>query len=92
MTGGSTFSFTGTGAYATAQISRQKQPLWDVTILDGSTSFTLPTLSPDPIGSGAADFAVNLTDAAGFQATAFDVATATKSLARVAGAQTSFTR
>lgn len=92
VTGGSTFSFTGTGAYVTAQISRQKQPLWDVTILDGSTSFTLPTLSPDPIGSGAADFAVNLTDAAGFQASAFDVATATKSLARVAGAQTSFTR
>jgi hypothetical protein len=92
LTAGATFSFTGTGAFVTAQIARSKQPLWDITILDGSTSFTLPTVSPDPIGAGMASFGVNLADAPGFDPTSFDVGTATASLARVAGAQTSFTR
>ncbi|MEO8841166.1 MAG: hypothetical protein ABI591_03260 [Kofleriaceae bacterium] len=92
LAAGATFSFTGTGAYVTAQISRAKQPLWDITILDGSTSFTLPTVTPDPIGSGMTNFGVNLADAPGFDAGSFDVASATASLVRVAGAQTSFTR
>lgn len=92
LTAGSTLSYAGTGAYVTAQLSRSKQPLWDFTILDGSTSFTLPTIAPDPIGSGMTSFGVNLADAPGFDAGHFDVASATASLARVAGAQTSFTR
>jgi hypothetical protein len=92
LTAGATFSFTGTGAFVTAQISRSKQPLWDITILDGSTSFTLPTVTPDPIGAGMTNFGINLADAPGFDAGNFDVASATASLARVAGAQTSFTR
>ena len=41
---------------------------------------------------GAAMFSVNSADAPGFDAKHFDVATATGTLARVAGAQASFTR
>jgi len=89
---GASFSFAASGAaFATAQIQRAKQPAWDLTILDGSTSFSLPALSPDPLGSGSFTFAVNTADAPGFDAKQFDVATATKSLARVAGAQATFT-
>ena len=92
LAAGATFSFAGAGAFATAQISRAKQPLWDITILDGSTSLTLPTVTPDPIGAGMANFGVNLADAPGFDPGSFNVGAATASLARVAGAQTSFTR
>ena len=92
VTGGTTFMFGGTSPFVTAQVSRTKQPLWDVTILDGSTSFTLPTITPDPIGAGAADFAVTLTDAPSFDPGHFDVGSTTVGLARAAGAQASFTR
>jgi len=30
--------------------------LWSVTLFDGSTSFTLPGLSPDPLPTGALQF------------------------------------
>jgi len=87
---GATFSFTAPGAtFVSAQIIRGTQPLWNITILDGTSSFSLPTLTPDPIGAGSATFSVNAADAPGFDAKHFNVASSTGALARVAGAQAS---
>ncbi|MDB4956487.1 MAG: hypothetical protein JWO36_4056, partial [Myxococcales bacterium] len=61
--------------------------LWNITVLDGTTSFSLPALSPDPIGSGSITFAVTAADVPSFDATKFDVPTIKQTLARAAGAQ-----
>jgi hypothetical protein len=46
-------------------------PVWNVLLLDGSTSFTLPALAPDPWPSGDVDMKVNAFDLPGFDPTEF---------------------
>jgi hypothetical protein len=42
------------------------QRRWAITILDGSTSFTLPGLAPDPLPLGSLRFAVSALRIPGF--------------------------
>ncbi|MDB4958991.1 MAG: hypothetical protein JWO36_6560 [Myxococcales bacterium] len=93
VTAGSTFSFSpSTGAtFYTAQLTKGTTTLWNITVLDGTTSFSLPALSPDPIGSGSITFAVTAADVPSFDAAKFDVPTIKQTLARAAGAQAVFT-
>jgi hypothetical protein len=90
VTAGANFSITGSGNLHTAQLVRANQTLWNVTILDGTTMFTLPTVTPDPLGSGSVDFKVTTGDVASFDATKFDVPTVKQSLTRASGAQATF--
>jgi hypothetical protein len=93
-TTGGTYAFTAsTGAslhYAT--FTRPDQSVaWNVTILDGTTSFKLPALSPDPLGTGARTLAVTAADITGFDAAHFAVGDLTAHLHRAAGATAAFT-
>ena len=93
VTAGATISFTSTGAaFHSVQLSRAGTHVWNVTLLDGSTSFSLPAISPDPLGTGSITAAVSAADAPGFDAKAFDVLTTKGKLVRASGAQATFTR
>jgi hypothetical protein len=65
-----------TGAYSFAQTAGASvvgveievttgQSFWSVTLLDGSTSFTLPGLDPDPLPTGMLHFKVTAIDVPG---------------------------
>src|SRR6185503_5481316 len=61
MTGGR-FSFTpvaGATLHGAELQTMDGQRRWSITILDGSTSFTLPGLSPDPLPLGTIRFSVS---------------------------------
>jgi hypothetical protein len=61
MTGGR-FSFTpvtGATVHGAELQTMDGQRLWSITIFDGTTSFTLPGLSPDPLPLGTIKFAVS---------------------------------
>lgn len=64
---------------------------WNVLVLDSATTFHLPALTPDPIGSGTITMAITAGDVPGFDPTHFDIPMVTSSLARASGAQTNFT-
>ena len=65
--------------------------LWNVSILDGSTSFALPTLSPDPLPTGKLTLAITAADVGSFDAGHFAVPDITSRLHRASGATTTFT-
>ena len=59
---GGNYSFgaaSGATLHAADIESTNGERLWAVTIFDGSTSFTLPTLTPDPIPAGSARLKVS---------------------------------
>jgi len=86
VTGRREFSrFTGTGNLHTAQLVRANQTLWNVTILDGTTTFTLPTVTPDPLAAARSTSRSTTGDVASFDATKFDVPTVKQSLSRRLG-------
>jgi hypothetical protein len=89
---GGTYSFTGgdPAAIRYATFSRGTTRLWTVSVLDGTTSFTLPALSPDPLGTGEATIEVTAADIAGFDPTHFAVRDVAAALVRAAGAQATF--
>lgn len=90
---GASYSFTAAAgaAFHTAQITRANAPLWNITILDGSSTFTLPALSPDPLaGGGAATLSLTAADVPGFDPAKFDVPGLKPRLARAAGAELAF--
>ena len=61
MTGG-TFSFTpvtGATVHGAELQTMDGQRRWSITIFDGTTSFTLPGLAPDPLPLGTIRFAVS---------------------------------
>jgi hypothetical protein len=91
---GKTITFTGApgAAFHTVRLTRSASPLWNVTLLDGTTSFTLPAITPDPLGTGTVAVAINAADVAGFDAAAFDIPATRTNLARAAGTQATFTR
>ena len=70
MTGGR-FSFTpvaGATLHGAELQTMDGQRRWSITILDGSTSFTLPGLSPDPLPLGTIRYAVSALKIPGFDA------------------------
>ena len=70
MTGGR-FSFTpvaGATLHGAELQTMDGQRRWSITILDGSTSFTLPGLSPDPLPLGTIRFSVSALKIPGFDA------------------------
>jgi hypothetical protein len=89
---GGAIAFSGDANFKTAQLKRNGDTLWNLAVLDGTTSVTLPTLTPDPLGAGAAELSINNADAAGFDAKKFDIAATRKALVRAAGAKNMFTR
>jgi hypothetical protein len=90
---GGTYTITGgDGAsvrYAT--FTRGTTRLWSVSVLDGSTAFTLPALAVDPLGTGSATIEVTAADVTGFDAAHFSVGDVTGALVRASGAQATFT-
>jgi hypothetical protein len=71
-TAGGTFSFTpvaGATLHSAEIINPNGQRAWSITIFDGSASFTLPGLSPDPIQLGSVRFAVSALKIPGFDLT-----------------------
>jgi hypothetical protein len=65
--------------------------LWSITLLDGSTSFTLPTLSPSPVPAGALTMYVQGLTVPGFIPTDFTVADVTLKATSLASDQASVT-
>ena len=59
MTGGTVLVHAGHGAtvHGAELQTMDGQRLWSITIFDGTTSFTLPGLSPDPLPLGTIKFA-----------------------------------
>jgi hypothetical protein len=89
---GASYSFTAAAgaAFHTAQITRANAPLWNITILDGSSTFTLPALSPDPLAGGGGTLSLTAADVPGFDPAKFDVPGLKPRLARAAGAELAF--
>ena len=93
VTAGATYSFaatTGATLYM-AQLAKGTATLWNVTVLDGTTSFSLPAITPDPLGTGSLTFAVTAADVPGFDPKKFDVPAIKTTLVRASGAQATFT-
>lgn len=84
---GFAFDASPGAAFHTAQFVRDGATLWNVTLLDGSTSFTRPT--PDPLGGGTATYTVTAADAPGFDPASFEITSLKARLARAAGAEAS---
>ena len=95
-TSGGTFSFTKVsgaslhyGQFATSGGSGTVA--WSVALLDGSSSFMLPKVTPDPLPSGSLTFTVTAAEVPGFDAADFKVPDLTSHLHRASGAQVTFT-
>ena len=92
--GGGSYGFSPPGgaslAYATFTAA-DSQVAWNVAVLDGTTSFQLPTVSPDPLGTGTVTMAVTAADVPGFNPGHFAVPDLASALHRASGAETSFT-
>jgi len=62
-----TYSFTGvsgTPFHVADFRDNSNNKLWDVALLDGRTSFSLPTLEPDPLPNGSYDMTIGAYDGA----------------------------
>ncbi|HTJ41751.1 MAG TPA: carboxypeptidase-like regulatory domain-containing protein [Kofleriaceae bacterium] len=90
-----TYKFTAASGASIHYASFQKSDgtvLWNVAILDGSTSFTLPALSPDPLGTGARAMVITAADVPSFDPAHFAVPDVQSRLHRAAGASVDFTK
>jgi hypothetical protein len=65
-------------------------PRWSVLVLDGSSSFELPTLSPDPLPAGTLDLVVTGTDMPGFAVGDFTLPAITAGFTHAAGDTVTF--
>ncbi len=63
---------------------------WSVVILDGTTSFNLPTLAQDPLPSGSLELHVTGTQVGSFAATDFAMPTVTANFTRAGGDSVTF--
>ncbi len=91
---GGSYSFTpvsGASLQAVTFYDGAGNTQWSVVLLDGTTSFTLPALSPDPLPSGNLEMRVLAADVAGFASDDFSLDDWSDQLARVSEASTSFT-
>ncbi len=86
---GGQYTFTGaTGAAIHyASFSRADgTTVWTLSLLDGSTGFALPALTPDPLGTGGLTLTVSAADVTGFDPRDFEVRALAGSLHRASGA------
>ncbi len=90
---GGTYSFTkvsGASLHYGQFASSSGTVAWSVAILDGSSSFALPKVSPDPLPTGTLTFTVTAAEVPGFDAADFKVPDLSSHLHRASGAQTTF--
>lgn len=87
-----TFGAVSGASFYTAQFTRGDTTLWNVTVLDGSTSFKLPALQPDPLGTGTVTFSIGAAVVPSFDPKEFTIPNVTTTLTRASGGQGSFTR
>ncbi len=64
---------------------------WNVVVLDGTTSFTLPALSPDPLPSGALELQISGSEVPGFNKEDFTIPAVTSAFTRASGDAVTFT-
>ncbi len=91
---GGTYSFTptsGASFHAANIFDGSGNALWNVVLLDGSTSFSLPALDPDPLPSGSLELRVGAIEVPGFSPGNFSLADFGDEVARAAEAKSSFT-
>jgi len=91
---GGTYSFTptsGASFHVVTILDNSENVLWSVIPLDGSSSFTLPALSPDPLSSGSLDMRAGAIEMLGFTPGNFSLASFNDDLARASEARGSFT-
>jgi hypothetical protein len=87
-----TYSFAGADtAVRYATFSRGATRLWNVSLFDRSTSFTLPSLPENPLGTGTVTLEITAADLTEFDAGHFSVPGLTAALSRASGATTTFT-
>jgi hypothetical protein len=92
--GGRSFSFTSPDGASIdfATFTRADgTAVWNVSVLDGASSFELPALTPDPLGTAPLTFTVASAEVPGFDPTDFRVLDLPGALHRAAGASTAFT-
>lgn len=86
---GDTYSFTGAPGAATHFVTladASDNPAWTVLILDGSTSFTLPALTPDPRAGRSLEVRVTGADLSGFNPSNFAIPSFADQMARASEA------
>ena len=91
---GGTYKFTAVAGASLHEAQLTKSDgtvVWNVSILDGSTSFALPTLSPDPLPTGKLTIAITAADITSFDPGHFSVPDISSRLHRASGASTTFT-
>jgi hypothetical protein len=91
---GGTYSFTAaTGATLHGgEIQGMEGRVWSITIFDGSTSFTLPGLSPDPLPAGMLTFEASALQIPGLDLGNFKLDDARDKIAGIANNAVDFTR
>mgnify|MGYP001252286962 CR=1 FL=1 len=65
---------------------------WSITVLDSTRSFTLPTITPDPLSGGGGTLEVSTAEVPGFDATQFELRAIAPAVTRVSGASAPFSR
>lgn len=89
---GGAYSFTGAdgaSTYNASFVRADGATAWIVTLLDGATSFTLPAVSPDPLGSGGLTLSVTAIESDGFDRDDFSVPSMSARLRRASTASAS---
>ena len=94
LASGGTYSFSAvTGATVQgAEIQNTQGRVWSITIFDGSTSFTLPGLSPDPLPAGMLAFEASALKIPGVDVGNFKLDDARDKIAGIAKDFVTFTR
>ena len=93
-TAGGTFSFSpvaGATLHSAELLGATGERAWSVTIFDGSTSFTLPGLSPDPVPIGTVRFSVSALQIPGVELTAVQFDDAKDLLTAISSDQVTYT-
>jgi hypothetical protein len=90
---GGVFSASGTddAELHSAVFTRGTTRLWNVSVLDGSTGFSLPTLPTSPLGTGPVTVEIAAGDLPSFDPGHFQVKDLATALSRASGASTTFT-
>ena len=86
---GNVYSFTpppGASTHFVVLADPSDNPVWTVSILDNTTSFELPTLSPDPRAGLSLEFRVTAADVSGFDPSDFAVKDLAQQMAGVSEA------
>lgn len=86
---GNTYSFSpaaGASVHAATIADANDQPAWTILFADGSSTVTLPELSPDPLAGGNLTFRVAAVELPGFDPSSFRIEAMTTEVVRVSEA------